>query len=453
MRLIAFRLLVASSLLCTASAAVRPRYGGTLHIALRAAPISLDPVDFDESDGLGWRNISVLLFDTLVSLDAQGRPQPALATSWQTEPGNRRWQFSLRPPATFADGSPLTAEAVAASLRKANPAWKVIPAGNTVVIERDSPAPDLPAELALPRNGVAKRDSGRPVGTGPFAVSQWEPGKKLLLTARDEYWGGRPFLDAIEVDLGKNLRDQMMAFDLGQVQLIEVAPEQLRRLAAENRRVQTSYPMELLALVFSNGPSSPEDAKQREALALSIDRSLLNDVVFQAGGEPTGALLPNWLTGYGFLFSANANMTQAQQLRAEIPRAAVWTLGFDANDTASRLVAERIVLQAQDAGLRLQLAKTSNPDLRLIRVPLLSFDPHVALSELAATLGLPQPTFKDQSPDELYAAENALLGAQRVIPLLHLRSAWAVAANIGLWNDARDGMLHLPDIWIEAGKP
>src|SRR5580704_7570865 len=84
MRLTAFPLLVASSLLWAAvsSAATLPHYGGTLRVEMRAAPTSLDPADSNQSGWFGSRNVFDLLFDTLVSLDEMGRPVPALAMSW-----------------------------------------------------------------------------------------------------------------------------------------------------------------------------------------------------------------------------------------------------------------------------------------------------------------------------------------------------------------------------------
>ena len=182
MRLTGFPLFVAISLLCAfgGGAAARPHYGGTLHVEMRAAPTSLDPADAAQPDWSGYRNLSSLMFDTLVSLDAQGKPEAALATSWQAESGDQRWQFFLRRGVTFQDGAPVTPDAVAASLRKTNPTWKVFSEGEAVVIERDSPAPNLPAELSLARNAIARREGGRISGTGPFAISQWNPGKKIV---------------------------------------------------------------------------------------------------------------------------------------------------------------------------------------------------------------------------------------------------------------------------------
>ncbi|MBZ5570733.1 MAG: ABC transporter substrate-binding protein [Acidobacteriia bacterium] len=447
-----FPLLVASSLLLAtlASSATRPHYGGTLHAAVQAAPSSLDP---NQPDHFGSRNIFGLIFDTLVVLDDQGRPEPALAASWQAEPGDQRWQFSLRHGVSFQDGTPLTADSVATSLRAVNPSWKVLAAGDTVVIERDAPAPDLPAELALPRNGIVKRESGKTAGTGPFVMSQWEPAKRLTLVARDDYWGGRPFLGSIDIVMGQSLRDQMIAFDLGRAQLIEVAPEQARRAATEGRRIEGSAPAELIALVFARPPQSAEEAKLREALSLSIDRGLLNTVVLQNGGEPAGGLLPNWMTGYGFLFPVEVNMTRAQQERAEVPKAVLWGLDYDRNDALERVLAERIMLSARDAGLRVQLASGASADAKLVRVPLAASDAHIALGEIAKSLGLPQPVFHSSAVDDLYVAESTLLHSQRVIPLLHLRTAWAVSNTVKNWSEGHDGSWRLVNTWLTTERP
>ena len=455
MRLTGFPLLVASSLLCalSARAGTRPHYGGTLHVEMRAAPTSLDPGDSNPADGVELRNLFGLMFDTPVSLDEQGRPEPGLASSWQAEPGNQRWRFFLRHGVTFQDETLVTPDAVAASLRKTNPTWKVFSEGEAVVIGRDSPAPNLPAQLTLPRNSIVKRDGGKISGSGPFVVSRWDPGKRLLLAARDDYWGGRPFLDAIDMEMGKNLREQMIAFDLRKTQVIGVAPEQALRAAADGRHVESSSPIELVALVYRRESQSPQDERQRQALALSIDRELLNTVVLQGGGEPAGGLLPNWMSGYGFLFPASVNLELARQVRSEIPHTASWTLGYDAADPAARVIAERIVLNARDAGLGMQTTSANSADVRIVRAPLMSLDPQIALGELAATLGLPPPKFASNSVDDLYSAESKLLQTQRVIPLLHLRTAYGVSNTVKNWKTGRDGSWRLADVWLTAEKP
>ena len=452
MRLTGFRLLVASSLMLAvlSGAETRPHYGGTLRMAVRAAPASLDPA---QPDWIASRNLFPLIFDTLITFDLRGRLQPALATSWEAEAGNQHWQIALRQGVIFPDGTPVTSDAVAASLRAANPSWKVVPGNNAVTIERDSAAPELPAELALPRNSIVKRAAGKILGTGPFTVSQWDPGRKLALTAREDYWGGRPFLDAIEIDLGRSLRDQLIAFDLGKAHIIEVAPEMAHSAAAQGRRIESSYPVELIALVFTHDPQSPDDARQRDALSMSIDRKLLNTVLVQEAGETAGGLLPNWMTGYGAVFPAEMNLTRAQQERAEVARASLWNLGFDANDPLERMIAERIVLNAREAGLRLQVANGGAADLRLVRSFLAAPESHVALHELSSALGAPPPKFSSNSIDDLYAAENSLLQSKRAIPLLHLRSATAVSEQVRGWSEGPDGGWRMAGVWLSAEKP
>jgi len=462
-------LLVAASLFVTgvAPGSTRPHYGGTLRVVMRDAPSSLDPVDLSQPDSVTTRSVSRLIYDTLVTLDERGRTEPGLATSWQAQPGNQRWTFTIRPGVSFhdgtRDGTAVSPDAVAASLRTANPNWKVIATGDGVVIESDLPTPNLPAILALTRYGIAKRAGGKLTGSGPFVISNWDPGKKLALTARDDYWGGRPFVDAIDIEMGKGFREQMIALDLGKADVIEVAPDQARRAAAEGRRIESSAPEEWMGLVFSRDPRSDGtqsgyEQKLRQALALSIDRNSMNMVLLQGAGEPAGTFLPDWITGYAFLFPTGVDMQRAQLTRGEVPQAPVWTLGYaasgdDTSDALARVITERIVLNAREAGLRLQTVNSGAAEVRLVRIPLVSLDPQVALSSLAAKLGLPLPKFDGDPAASLFAAENALLQSQRVIPLLHLRSAIALGQNVRGWIEDRDGGWQLQNVWLGTEKP
>ena len=47
---------------------------------------------------------------------------------------------------------------------------------------------------------TASQDVGRyPVGTGPFVFEKAEKGNQAVLTAFDDYWGGRPYLDRVVI--------------------------------------------------------------------------------------------------------------------------------------------------------------------------------------------------------------------------------------------------------------
>src|SRR6266542_2883439 len=70
------------------------------------------------------RSMMKAMFDTLVVLDPQLAPQPALATSWET-PNDTTWRFKLRQGVKFHDGSPFNAEIAKYSLERfVDPATK-----------------------------------------------------------------------------------------------------------------------------------------------------------------------------------------------------------------------------------------------------------------------------------------------------------------------------------------
>jgi len=188
-------LIAAASLACATNmiAATRPHYGGTLRVGVHESVQTFEPA---ASDAPGFRSLSQLVFETLVKIDDRGRPQPLLAASWQVEPGNQRWRFQIRNGVVFSDGTPVDASVAAASLRVANPDWKVFALGELVMIETSSPLPNLAAELALLRNSISRRNQGALIGTGPFTVAQFDVAKQhLTLQANDQYWAGRPYIE------------------------------------------------------------------------------------------------------------------------------------------------------------------------------------------------------------------------------------------------------------------
>jgi peptide/nickel transport system substrate-binding protein len=447
MKLFGWQLVAVSSfLLSLAYGATRPQYGGTAHVLLQSAPNSLDPLS-PQPDIFSGGILLRLLYDTLVTLDDTGSPQPGLAVSWQAGHDGRHWHFQLRPGVRFDDGFPVTADVVAASLRQAN-AWSVFPQGDSIEIDLEQPDELLPAELALAKNAIVNRGQAAPRGTGPFRVAEWVPGKRLMLNANEDYWGGRPFLNSVEIEFGKSYREQEAALDLGRADIVEIAPEQGRRMVTGGRHVSESPPLELMALVFSHEAQSANEAKLRDALALCIDRTTIRNVLLGGQGEPSGGILPNWISGYGFLFPTEINVTRAQEERGEVNQAPLWTLGYNSTDGISQLIAERIALNARDVGLRMQLASGANPDVQLVRLRLLSVNAGVALKTAAVQLGLPEPKLDGSGAQKLYETESGLLQGLRIIPLFHVPVEAGISAPVRGWKTRRDGSWPLLDIWL-----
>jgi len=450
-----------------ATAETRPRYGGTLCVMLQSAPETLElPPNAAPADYWDAARTLALVGDTLVKLDVQDHPQPALAVAWQSDPSARHWQFTLRRGVKFHDGSPASPASVAQILGALHPGWNIRASAESLSISIDSetPMPALLAELALPRNLLLKRNAnGVPIGTGSFLVAEWQPGKLLKLAASEESWAGRPFVDAVEIEFGKSLHDQAIALELDKTDVIETAPQAVSESpghgASSSSSLSVSLPVELLALVFSAN-SKAQDPRLREALALAIDRKPIQSVLLKGAGEPAAGILPNWMTGYSAIFSAPANPQRAGALLADSRPPALklsLNLSYDPRDPQAKLIAERIALNAREAGITVQVSLSGAEDIRLVRIVLPSPDPATSLSEAARQLGLSQPappaTPAGNPLEDLYQAERSLLNGYAVIPLFHLPVACEASARVRNWapdplGDWSMSRFSLSDVWL-----
>ncbi len=326
-------------------------------------------------------------------------------------------------------------------------AWNPLPAatrpqyGGTLRVEVREPGetPDPPA------NGVGIANL-----VGPFSVSRWEAGRMAFYSADESAAGGRPYLDAVEIQMGRPLRDQLVDLELGKADIVELAPGDLRRVAA-GRRIWTSAPVRLLALLFAARVTDP---RVREALALAIDRSAIHNVLLQKQGEVAGALLPQWISGYAFLFPTGADAARARALSGSVPaQLRTFSLGF--TDPGLRAIAERIALNARDAGISLAIAPQSpNPEVRLVEIRVESSDAARALAGVAMALGLAAPSNSGASPEEMLAAERGLLQGFRVIPLFHLPDIYGVNPRVkGGPAISPLGEWRFQDLWLEGQRP
>lgn len=444
-----------------AQAATRPSYGGVLRVDVSGSLNSVDPAQENglSSDAGLRREVASLLFDGLVRLDESGRIQPALATSWKHDADFRRWDFVLRHGVKMHDGSHLSPRTAVMSLSAANGTWRVRLAGDDVVVESDLPMPELPAELARPRYSIVARGAeGALTGSGPFRVAEFQPGKRLVLRANEDCWAGRPYLDAIEITFARNYRDQSIDLQVDRADVIEVAADQVRRAAQDGQRVVISSPVELLAIVFA---PKVQDQRVREAVSAAIDRMSIHSVLLQKQGEPAASLLPEWVSGYAFLYSTSRNEQHVQQLRAGSSPQTL-TLAYDWSDAMAKAVAERVAVNAHDAGVTVQVfgealgARQANADMRLVRLVLPSSRPSVALAAIAADLG-----HKDQalqiaatsSPEALYTAERALLRDFLVVPLAYVPEVHALSPRVRNWVVPRQGGWSLENVSLALEKP
>ena len=358
-------LLAAAALSCLAR--TRPHYGGTLRVE-----VSGDGVH--SPDGFLLR----LVLDGLTQLGEDGTPRPGLATSWKSEDNDHRWEFLLRQDVQFQNGVPLTADRVVASLNGScnnTCPWTAVHAvGSSIVFLSDAPEPNLPWLLAANQYLISLTDAGDGrappccIGTGPFAFNDHDQPRTLV--ANDNYWGGRPFIDKIEVVTGRSIRDQWLDLSVGRADVVEVPPEDLRQAQQQRLTVFASPPVELLALEIGE-TGALANPMLRASLADAVDRAALFNVIFQKQGEVTASLLPQQMTGYAFVFPTARDLDKAHALRGGL-NAPPLTLGVEGGG-AMMLAAQRIALNLREAGFDVQpvdINRMQHPDLALRKLPI-----------------------------------------------------------------------------------
>jgi MarR-like DNA-binding transcriptional regulator SgrR of sgrS sRNA len=382
---------------------------------------------------------SHLVAETLVRLGQDGEPRGWLARAWQHDSDFRRWSFTLRSKVMFHDGTPLTGDVAAPLLAEALK-MECTSSGPVVTIRAGKPQPDLLSKLAAPETAIVRDINGAIYGTGPFRVAASEPGR-VSLSAFEQYWGGRPYVDSIELTvLPERPSYQPAAADVWQLP-VNIS----RRSLPERIRVWTSEPRELIALSL-RGPQAP----LREALALSIDRDSIVNVLMQKRGEAAWSLLPQWMAGYAFLFKSAADPVRARQMAASAGRLPPLTISAPARDPVARLVADRIIVNARQAGLAITAVNPDAANLHVERIRLASNDKAAALTQLAAAFGL--AIAPPRTIEALYQAESELLQDSRVIPIVFVPDVYGISPRVHGWDQAQapqDGLLHLEDLWLE----
>jgi ABC-type transport system substrate-binding protein len=192
-----------------ARSALGPRYGGNLVVGVPEMPASLDP---EAARGGASSLLGGLVHQTLLGIDPDGLPVPALVEGWTAAADGREWRLRLHETAAFHDGRAVTSGEALASLRRFLASGSPAGAWTAAALDAATPAsaPDgrhlilrfrearaLPlAPLAAPAAAVT---GARGSGCGPFLPLAPAPGKRIRLSAFAGHVRGRPYLDAVDV--------------------------------------------------------------------------------------------------------------------------------------------------------------------------------------------------------------------------------------------------------------
>lgn len=462
-RIFSTRLAIVSAVCAAAAicalASARPHYGGTLRVEMRARLNSMDPRGWfaGAAESLAMERMLSQVFERLVTLDDSGQIAPALAIIWQHDANFTRWEFVLREGVKFHDGTAANADSIAAALNaEGDGRWAVTAERNEVVFTFPSAHPELLSELASGKSYIFHASGDTVFGTGPFRIAEWQPQKRLVLVANEDSWSGRPFADRVDIQFGNAPQQQMLDLELNKTDVIDLEPNFVRRATQSNAHVAASQPVELLALEFGSTRAAA-DPRLRQALSLSIDRAAIVNVLLQRQGEPAASLLPQWLSGYAFLFSGGPDLPHAKELRSQLTAAGPLSLVYDGSDALTAQVAARVAVNARDAGIVLNVSaetagRDQHLDLRLVRRRLAAPDAQSALNRLLAQLEPVNANVKlpeTGTAQQRYAAERTTLDAGKIVPIAFLPELSATAPSVHDWLASRWGEWRLADAWLE----
>jgi peptide/nickel transport system substrate-binding protein len=351
--------------------------GGTLRWAINANA-SWDPVT--SAAGNEVRHLG-LVYAALIQIDQKGEATPGLASAWKFEDKGRKLVLTLRPDVTFSDGAKLDATVVKRNLERAKnqpgsvltqllDSVKSVDVVDPSTVRLNLSYPDYGLPLVLggkagmqvsPKalDGDIKQLPRKPVGAGPFKLTNFVPDGSSTLVKNPTYWDAKDIhLDGVEL---RYLNDPQAILAGLQSGSIDIASSTGNQVAAAKRAGLnvSAFPSLSAASIEVNDALKPyTDHRVAEAINYALDREALIKTQNGGLGEPAFQPFPKGYVGYS---EEVANLyphdvAKAKQLLAE----AGYPNGLDIEITyfdalGYKALTEQIQAQLAAAGIRSKL--------------------------------------------------------------------------------------------------
>jgi peptide/nickel transport system substrate-binding protein len=290
------------------AAKVKP--GGTVKVGIVTPSAAIDPVKVADEGGLA---VLGQAGEYLVWSNAKLEAVPRLAESWTPNDDASVWTFKIRQGVKFHDGTPMTAEDVAATInRLADPKSAssalsafggVLSKGaakatdeSTVEFQLDAPNGNFPYLLSsdnyntiiLPKNYEGDYEKTMN-GTGPFKLDKYTQGQGATFVKNPDYWdtARKPNPDNTELRFYAKEEAQIVALQSGEVDALS------HFSATGGRALLTDPNIQVIAAKSSvhrqmhmRTDKEPfKDKNVRQALALVVDRKGLVDGLFKGKAQ------------------------------------------------------------------------------------------------------------------------------------------------------------------------
>ncbi|MEQ1964206.1 ABC transporter substrate-binding protein [Xenorhabdus khoisanae] len=303
-------------------------------------------------------NIISDFFDGLIQVNKQGKIEPRLAASWETQ-DNKKWVFHLRKDIKWSDGSPITAHDVVFSWRRLIDPDTVSPYGSylenasvvnanevltgkkkteelgikalddkTLEVRLDKPVGDFlqmlthPAMFPISEKAVKKHGDKwtRPevfIGSGPYKLSEWVVNEKIVGVRNTQHWDDKNTvinkvtylpLSSEKADLNRYLAGEI---DITFTIAAESFPSLKKSLPDE---IKLSPKATVYFYEFNNKKPPFNDVRVRQALSLAVDRNIIVDKILGQGQLPAYTMLTPDIGGFNFKQPDYASWTQEQRI-------------------------------------------------------------------------------------------------------------------------------------------
>ncbi len=264
---------------------------------------------------------TTLLFDRLVSQDADLSFHPWLAESWEEAPDGMSWIFHLKKGVKFHNGEPFNAETIVkwldlfkasenAYMTKAIDKVEVIDDA-TVKFVMSHPEPNLLYNFSSsylsviePKSFVALGDNygvTEVYGTGPFKLESFTVGQETVLVRNDDYAWASPLAKnrgpakIAKLTLREIAEDSTAFLELksgGVDMLLGVPTDFLGEVKAQENLAVLTLPGQDVAYMPINVTKEPfTDIRVREAAAKAINQKEILDSVYGGVGEVANTFL------------------------------------------------------------------------------------------------------------------------------------------------------------------
>jgi peptide/nickel transport system substrate-binding protein/oligopeptide transport system substrate-binding protein len=377
------------------------KFGGIYRQMLGDNPSTLDPAFVTD---IYSRAVINQLFDGLVQFDPHLNVIPAIAEFWEASQDGRTWTFSLRRGVKFHHGREVTAQDFVYSFTRLlhvnspGPVTdlfehiqgaKEFMQGKTPRIQGlkaldrytfqmalEEPFASLLAVLGVTNAAVVPREEVErlgqrfghaPVGTGPFKFVRWVPNQEIVLRANDDYYEGRPFLDAVvlKIVVGSKQEERFAEFLKGNLEeaIIPSAKAEEVHTDARYRQYQRFRKpwLSLLYIGFNMQLKPFDDKRVRQAFNYAVNKEAIVQEITKSGALTATGALPPGMPGYdpdlpGYAY----NPDKAKQLLAEagypggagFPVVQLWSV-HQAETTKAELSAYRRYLA--DLGVQVEI--------------------------------------------------------------------------------------------------